>query len=143
MRFSKYHNKLRGIALVLVALSAKAWAPRPGNPSGLCVASNTLLMKGLLAGDAALGVMAGSALHVRVAGIEFRGVQNVVVLLVIYVVTGQAVVLAHVQIMGKCNRIALVRAGRFLDRACRQHGNGKNAAEYQQYKNSAKQCFFG
>ena len=88
-------------------------------------------MKGFLPIESMPGVMAGRTLDMGVAGIEFHGVQDIILLFVIDMVAVQTVKFRHVHVMGKGDRIPMRRAVFLLHRTGVQYGQSKNPAQYK------------
>ena len=126
MGLSKYHPNIRGFLGPLMAIPAKTGAACcSANPAEIQMAPDTLLMEGIPLIEPMLGVMAGRTFYMRVAGIEFHGIKDVVMLFVINMVAVQTVKFRHVHVMGKCHGIPLIPAAFALHRACVRHGKRK------------------
>lgn len=76
------------------------------------------------------------------SGIQFAGIQDVVVLAVIDMVAFEAIMSAHMHAMGKGYWLAPVFAILLFYRTCIQHGKGENAGEYKQNKYGTENGFF-
>jgi hypothetical protein len=85
------------------------------------MAADALGMIGIPAVQSAAPDVAGGALGLGAPGIELHRVQDVGAGLVVDMVAFQAVIQAHVHLVGEQNRIAKIPAGGFFHRAGRKN----------------------
>mgnify|MGYP006309116227 CR=1 FL=1 len=117
MGVSKYHTDIRGFLGLFMALPAKTGAAGGRADSAeIQMAPDALLMKGFLPIKSMPGIMAGRTLDMGVAGIEFHGIQDIILLFVINMVAVQTVKFRHVHVMRKGDGIPTGRAVFLLHR---------------------------
>jgi hypothetical protein len=134
---SKDNDKLCGRRFMYMALSAEFRA------AVFVMAADALFMKGLLPVYIGVPVVAGGASDNGIACVEFRWIEDVVMLPVVDVMARKAVVAGHVEIMVKSYRPSRTLAPHLFRRANRQHGEGENASGRQEDENSGKYCLSG
>jgi len=82
-------------------------------------------------------------LSVMGAGIQFAGIQDVVVPAVIDMMTLETVMTSHMQAVRKSNGLAPPFAVLLFYGAGIQHGERKDAGEYKQHQYGTENGFFG
>jgi hypothetical protein len=113
-----------------MALPAKTGAAGGSAESAeIQMAPDALLMKGFLPIESMPVIMAGCTFDMRVAGIEFHGIQDIILIFVINMVAVQTAKFRHVHIMRKGDGISMGRAVFLLHRAGVQYGKGKDPAQ--------------